>query len=76
MLSIEMIEYLHDNGQMPDWAYYQQNNKPAYYNHSQQINKFLEREKLSKQLENELQEQLEDKLAKALDNLFSGFKKQ
>ena len=76
MLSIEMIEYLHDIGQMPDWAYYQQNNKSAYYNHSQQINKFLEREKLSKQLENELQEQLEDKLAKALDNLFSGFKKQ
>ena len=30
--SLEMIEWLHDNGKMPDWAYYQQNGKSADHN--------------------------------------------
>lgn len=31
--SKEMLEYLHDSGQMPDWAYYQQNGKSASENY-------------------------------------------
>ena len=28
-LTPEQIEWLHDNGKMPDWAYYQQNRATA-----------------------------------------------
>ena len=30
--TLEQIEWLHDNGKMPDWAYYQQNGKSAQAN--------------------------------------------
>ena len=29
----EQIEWLHDNGKMPDWAYFQQNGKTAQQNY-------------------------------------------
>lgn len=31
-LTKEQIEWLHDHGKMPDWAYYQQNGKTAQEN--------------------------------------------
>ena len=34
--TLEQIEWLHDNGWMPDWAYYQQNRKNAYQNYAEQ----------------------------------------
>ena len=34
--TLEQIEWLHDNGWMPDWAYYQQNRKDAYQNYAEQ----------------------------------------
>ena len=30
--TLEQIEWLHDNGKMPDWAYYQQNGKSVQAN--------------------------------------------
>ena len=33
----EQIEYLHDSGKMPDWAYYQQNRTTAQENYNRQI---------------------------------------
>ena len=39
----EQIEWLHDNGLMPDWAYYQQNGKTAQENWNGQHRKIMER---------------------------------
>ena len=39
-LTPEQIEWLHDNGKMPDWAYYQQNGKSAQANFEEQTRKF------------------------------------
>ncbi len=39
----DMIEYYHDSGLMPDWAYYMQNGKSATENLFEQINKHKER---------------------------------
>ena len=33
----EQIEYLHDSGKMPDWAYYQQNGATAQENYTRQM---------------------------------------
>ena len=32
-MTLEEIEYYHDRGLMPDWAYYQQNGKSADENY-------------------------------------------
>lgn len=77
----EQIEWLHDNGLMPDWAYYQQNGKTAQENWNEQHRKIMERcrqreaeerrqaeEKArEKKLEADLEKQLEKKLEKALE---------
>ena len=42
-LTPEQIEWLHDNGKMPDWAYYQQNGKSPTMNLYEQTKKFKER---------------------------------
>lgn len=38
--TLEQIEYLHNRGLMPDWAYYQQNGKSAQANFNEQRLKF------------------------------------
>ena len=77
----EQIEWLHEHGQMPDWAYYQQNGKTAQENWEEQHRKIMERYRQSeaeqrrqaeekaqqKKLEAELEKQLEKKLEKALE---------
>ena len=77
----EQIEWLHDNGLMPDWAYYQQNGKTAQENWNEQHRKIMERyhqreaeerrqaeeKALEKKLEADLEKQLEKKLEKALE---------
>ena len=40
--SQEMIEKLHREGKMPDWAYYQQNGKSAQENWEEQHRKIME----------------------------------
>lgn len=69
MLSQEMIEYLHNSGVMPDWAYYQQVRKSPMLNLQEQTDKFLQ-QILN---ENDIQKQLEDKLGNELENLLSRF---
>ena len=39
----EQIEWLHDHGKMPDWAYYQQNDKSPTMNLFEQTKKIKER---------------------------------
>ena len=38
-LSPTMVEFYHNKGWMPDWAYYQQNGKSAMENYAEQTNK-------------------------------------
>lgn len=68
----EQIEYLHDSGKMPDWAYYQQNRATAQENYNRQIqafrNRMLERYQ-EEQQEKEIEKQIEDKLEEILEDL-------
>ena len=68
----EQIEYLHDSGKMPDWAYYQQNGATAQENYTRQIqafrNRMLERYQ-EEQQEKEIEKQIEDKLEEILEDL-------
>lgn len=80
-LTPEQIEWLHDNGKMPDWAYYQQNGKTAQQNWEAQHRKIMEKYRqreaeerrkaeekaLEKKLEADLEKQIEQKLEKALE---------
>ena len=58
MLSDELIEYLHNSGAMPDWAYYQQARRSPMLNLQEQTDKFLQKI----MLENDIQKQLEEKI--------------
>ena len=82
----EQIEYLHDIGKMPDWAYYQQNGKTAEENYRIQKQKQeaeyrrrLYEESRRKEFEKELEEEIEKKAAatieKVLDELLKDFNK-
>ena len=82
-LTKEQIEWLHDHGKMPDWAYYQQNGKSATMNLYEQTKKFKERvlkeeqerqeeakrKAEEKKLEKQIEIQLEEAVQKALENL-------
>ena len=81
----QLLEYYHDSGLMPDWAYYQQNGKSAQENFAEQHRKmqkqFEERRRqeqqdaaLEKYVNKMVEEQLEDCLEKALGNLLKDFK--
>ena len=72
MLSDELIEYLHNSGAMPDWAYYQQARRSPMLNLQEQTDKFLQKI----MLENDIQKQLEEKIGKELDILLSHFSKR
>lgn len=79
--TLEQIEWLHDHGKMPDWAYYQQNGKSATMNLYEQTKKFKERvlreeqerqeearrKAEEKKLEAELEKKLEKQLEQALE---------
>lgn len=89
-LTLEQIEWLHDNGKMPDWAYYQQNGKSATMNLYEQTKKFKERlfleEQKRKEAEKQKQEEkqnqkqiekdINDCIEKALTDLLGNLVKQ
>ena len=72
MLSEELIEYLHNSGAMPDWAYYQQARRSPMLNLQEQTDKFLQKI----MLENDIEKQLEEKIGIELENLLSRFSKR
>lgn len=86
--TLEQIEWLHSNGWMPDWAYYQQNGKSAQANFAEQQRKIMEMEhqreeearrqaeekEMEKKVEAEIEKKLDKALEKALDDLLKGFK--
>lgn len=68
--SKEQIEYLHNTGKMPDWAYYQQNGGSAQENYNRQ--KLEQRQRMTQQLqEKELEEIIMKKIETILEDLFS-----
>lgn len=80
-LTPEQIEWLHDNGKMPDWAYFQQNGKTAQQNYTEATRRAKEkilkryeaqqeearRKAEEKKLEAELEKKMEKQLEKALE---------
>lgn len=68
----EQIEYLHDIGKIPDWAYYQQNGATSQENYNRQIqafrNRITERQQQEQQQE-EIEKKIEYKLQKILEDL-------
>lgn len=87
-LTHDQIEWLHDNGKMPDWAYFQQNGKTAQQNFAEATRRARERilrnyneqqeqarrKEEEKKLEADIEKQVEKALEKALDELLKGFK--
>lgn len=78
------LEYLHSQGKVPDWWYYQKSKKPVWMKWQEQTDKFNaeieEREKQKKQeqdlqaqVEQEVGKQLEQTVNKALEDLFKDF---
>ena len=66
----EQIEYLHESGKMPDWAYYQQNGATAQENYNRQ--KIEQRQRITQKLqEKELEEIIMKKIETILEDLFS-----
>ena len=75
--TLEQIEWLHDNGKMPDWAYYQQNGKTAQQNFVEATKKARERilkeyydreaESKRKEEQKQLERQLEKDIEKQLE---------
>lgn len=85
--TLEQIEWLHDHGKMPDWAYYQQNGKSATMNLYEQTKKFKDRvmreekerqeraeaKRKEKDIEKEIEKQLGEQVEKILEELLKGF---
>lgn len=73
----EQIEQLHNQGLMPDWAYYQQVKKPWYISLAEQDQSLLERNKRysneDTQIERFLDDQLKEIVSKKIDEIFSNF---
>lgn len=75
----EQFEYLHDQGKVPDWWYYQRSNKPMWQKYQEQKDQFYrEYEKQKKQenkniLEEAIINQAEEAIATAVKDLFIDF---
>ena len=79
----EQIEWLHDNGKMPDWAYFQQNGKTAQQNYVEATRRAKEKilkryeeqqaEARRKAEEREMEKKLEAELEKKLEKAFLFF---
>ena len=66
----EEIEYYHNRGKMPDWIYYQVNNKSPQQNYVEQRKKILDRIDIKKSNE-VLGNQLEDCIITNLEEILS-----
>ena len=73
MFSKEQVEYLHNTGKMPDWAYYQQNGNDITKNYREQKAKIdqriiqdIERKQYGKEAEKNIQESIEEIIQKSM----------
>ncbi len=67
MSSTDMLEHLHDRGQIPDWAYYQQNGKSFEDNYRDILYKRQRRFQQEIEVEKGLENETESKLSQILD---------
>ena len=71
----EYLEYLHESGKMPSWAYYQQNGKSAQHNYNEQrekmLGEFSARVYIDKE---ETEKELKETVENVLDDLLKGLK--
>ena len=79
---MDLLEYYHNTGKCPDWAYYQLNGKTTQENYNaivarrhEYIQEKLNQERLEALVEKEVAERLEDTVADALEDIFAGFGK-
>ena len=80
----EEIEYYHSRGTMPDWAYYQQSQKPIAVKLQEQNKNLLQRSmaqeatradrKAEKKFDKYIQEETEKALEKAVEDVLKKFK--
>lgn len=78
------IEYYHNNGQMPDWIYYQLSDKPAWMKWEEQHRRMYENLKAreeaqaqreaEKKLEKDIQDKTEEAVEKSLSRIFENFR--
>ena len=66
----QQIDYLHDIGRMPDWAWYQQNGKSAQENYAYQKRK---KNSSKKDFNKNIDTLIKNSIDEALKNLFKGF---
>ena len=73
MFSKEQVEYLHNTGKMPDWAYYQQNGNGITENYREQKAKIdqriiqdNERKQQEKEMERYIQKSIEEAIQKSM----------
>lgn len=71
-MDVKDIEYLHNTGKMPDWAYYQQNGKTAQENFRDQRINFLDSDLKIQEI---LESKLEDVIDKALNSVLEKINK-
>lgn len=79
---MELLEYYHNTGKCPDWAYYQLNGKTAQENYQAilanrqaWIQELMEEKRLEALVEKQVEERLGEAVEKALGDLFAGFGK-
>ena len=73
----KQLDYLHDQGKVPDWWYYQQSDKPMWQKFQEQKDQFYrdyeERQKKQEQLEESVRQQAGEAIETALNDLFSDY---
>ena len=70
----EELEYLHSQGKVLDWWYYQKSKKPIWMKWAEQTDKFykeVEERKNQELQEQELQNQVETQVKEAVENLLA-----
>ena len=71
-MDINLVEYLHNTGAMPDWAYYQQNGRDINENFSSIMLKDQMKRQQEREIEQLVNAKVEQALKNVLEKLFNG----
>ena len=75
MFSKEQIDFLHDTGKMPDWAYYQQNRNSIAENYKEQkakIYREIRQDTVQKLQETEIEKYIEEDISNIIQKALLG----
>lgn len=75
MFSKEQVEYLHNTGKMPDWAYYQQNGNSIAENYREQkakIYREIRQDTVQKLQETEIEKYIEEDISNIIQKALLG----